>query len=445
MQQGIRDCLSRLGSENLLLTIKKPVDPEFEVPAVMQAAEKKGKALLFEDVKRPGFRLANNVFGTRKAAAAFWGTKREQVVLEWMNRVKKPVQPIEVQSSPVKEIMQKGDRVNLEDLPIVTHCGKDAGPYITAGMVVAKDPDTGIRNVSVNRMQLKGKNKLGIRMMPPQHLGLIHEKSEKRGRNLEIAVAIGNHPFDILAAVSSPRYGEDEFTIAGALRKEPLELIKCETVDLEVPAAAEIVLEGEVLAGVREAEGPFGDFMQYYVPVMENHVFMVKAITYRADAVYQTIQAGSLEDTQYLALSREAVVYEAASHAADVLAVSLVPTILGCAVSINKRSEKDPRNVIEAAFGAYSWLKYCVVVDHDVDVFDIKDIWWAINTRSRPDKLLLLKEKNDGFPRDPFHIHQSKLGIDATAPLDQWGEFERKTVPEADDINLEDYVSVVDS
>jgi len=227
---------------------------------------------------------------------------------------------------------------------------------------------------------------------------------------------------------------------AEALRKEPLEVVRGETVDLEVPAGAEFVLEGEVLAGVREAEGPFGDFMQYYVPVMENHVLRVKAITHRNEAIYQTIQASSIEDTHLLALSREARVYEAVSKVADIRAVCLVPTILGCTISIRKRFEGEPKNVAAAAFGAYSWLKCCVVVDHDVDVFDMNDVWWAMATRNRPDQGLLLMTHALGFPRDPYNLHRSKLGIDATAPLNQWDEFERKAVPGADDIRLEDYL-----
>jgi len=372
--------------------------------------------------------------------ALLFETTREHVVNEWIYRLKNPIEPRLVSAGPVKEVVKQGSEVNLEELPIVTHCSKDAGPYITAGIVVAKDPDTGIRNVSVNRMQYKGRAKLGIRMMPPQHLGIIHDKCERKGKPLEIAVAIGNHPFDILAAATTVSYGVDEFSISSALRKEPVQLVKCETVDLEVPATAEIILEGEVLAGVREPEGPFGDFMEYYVPVMENHVFKVKAITHRKDAIYQTIQASSPEDTHLLALSREATVYEAVSKVADVRAVCLVPTIMSCMISIMKRFEGEPKNVAAAAFGAYSWLKCCVVVDHDVNVFDVNDVWWAVATRSRPETGLLLIENALGFPRDPFKIHQSKLGIDATAPLNQWEEFERKVVPGLDAIRLDDYL-----
>jgi UbiD family decarboxylase len=439
MHDDLRSCIELLKSADRLITLKKRVDPRFEVPAVMKAAEKAGKAVLLENVSKPGFRIINNILGSREVLALLFETSPANVVNEWIERLKNPIPPELVSAGPVKEVAKKGRKVDLNDLPIVTHCSKDAGPFITAGIVVAKDPDTGIRNVSINRMQLKGRDKLGIRMMPPQHLGLIHEKCEKRGENLQVAVAIGVHPFELMAATTTVAYGVDEFGIAGSLRREPLQVVKCETVDLEVPAAAEIILEGEVLAGVREPEGPFGDFMQYYVPVMDNHVFKVKAMTHRKDPIYQTIQASSVEDTHLLALSREAKIHEAVSKAAEVHAISLAPTILACAISIKKRFEGEPKNVAAAAFGVYSWLKYCVVVDHDVNVFDMNDVWWAMATRSRPDKSLVLIPHALGFPRDPFGIHQSKLGIDATAPLNQWTEFERKTVPGSDLVRLEDY------
>jgi len=422
------------------LTIDREVNPCLEIPALMHAAEKSGNAILFQNPKGSRFPVINNLLGSREFLSLLFETRPERVVNEWLDRSREIIDPEVVSSGPVKEVIKKGEDVDLAELPIVTHCEKDAGPYITAGIVVAKDPETGIRNVSFNRMQFKGKDRLGIRMMPPQHLGLIHQEYENKGKDLEIAVAIGNHPFEMLAAATTDQYGFDEFRLASALRREPLQLVRCETVDLEVPAHAEIILEGRVLANVREREGPFGDFLQYYAPVEQNHVFEVRTITHRKDAVYQTIQASSMEDTHLLALSREAKVYEAVSKFADVRALCLAPTILNCAISLNKRFEGEAKNVAAAAFGAYSWLKYCVVVDHDVDVFNLHDVWWAIATRSSPEKDILLMHNALGFPRDPFGLHQSKLGIDATAPLNQWEEFERKSVPGANDIRLNDYV-----
>lgn len=440
MQEDLRSFLKDLESEGLLLISNREVDPKLEIPAVMRQAEKTGKAIHFKEVKGSPYTLVNNILGSREMLALLFGGRPEGIVNEWITRTQNPVKPLLFDSGPVKEVIKKGAGINLQELPIVTHCSKDAGPYITAGIVIARDPETGIRNVSINRMQFKGKNRLGIRMMPPQHLGRIYEKCEKMEKDLEVAVAIGNHPFELLAAATTVEFGFDEFELSSALRKEPLQLVKCETIDLEVPAFSEIVLEGTVSPGIREEEGPFGDFMQYYVPVMENPVLEVQAMTHRKDPIYQTIQASSLEDVHLLGLSREAKIYDAVSKVADVRALCLAPTILGCTISIKKRHEGEAKNVASAAFGAYSWLKYCIVVDHDVDVFDINDVWWAVNTRSRPDTGLLLIDNALGFPRDPFYIHRSKLGIDATAPLNQWVEFERKVVPGADDIRLDDYL-----
>ncbi|MBW1800204.1 MAG: UbiD family decarboxylase [Deltaproteobacteria bacterium] len=441
MQSDLRSFIRLLGSKNRLLTIDREVDSNLEIPALMQAAERSGMAVRFRNVKGSRFPVINNIIGSREFLALLFETSPERVVNEWLDRRRKVIDPEVVSSGPVKEVIRKGKDVDLAGLPIVTHCAKDAGAYITAGIVVAKDPETGVRNVSFNRMQFKGKDRLGIRMMPPQHLGLIHQRCEKQGKDLEIAVAIGNHPFEMLAAATTDQYGFDEFNLAGALRREPLQLARCETVDLEVPAHAEIILEGRVPANVRESEGPFGDFLQYYAPVEKNHVFEVRAVTHRKDAVYQTIQASSMEDTHLLALSREAKVYEAVSKVADVRGLSLSPTILNCTISIKKRFEGEAKNVAAAAFGAYSWLKCCVVVDHDVNVFSSDDVWWAVATRSSPDKGLLLMHNALGFPRDPFGLHRSKMGIDATAPLNQWDEFERKFVPGARDIRLEDYIA----
>ena len=441
MQEDLRGFIEKLEKADLLQRIPREVDPRFELPAVAKKVERLGKALVFEKVKGSDLPVVTNVFGSRTMLAMIFDTTPEDVVREFMKRSEARIAPVIVGEGPCKEVIKLGDEANIDELPLVTHCEKDAGPYVTAGIIVAKDPETGRRNVSTNRMMYKGPHTLACRMMPPQHLGIIQGKAEAKGMPLEIAVCVGNHPLENLVAATTLAYGDDEFALAGALRRHPLELVKCETVDLEVPATSEVVLEGEILANVREPEGPFGDLMQYYVPIMDNHVFRLKAITHRKDPWWQTIQASSLEDVHLLALSREAKLMRAVEQSgAKVKAVSLVPTIMSAAISIEKQFEGEPKNVAAAAFGAYSWLKYCVVVDHDVDVFDINDVWWAMATRSDVGKGLLQIEGALGFPRDLFQIHQSKLGIDATAPLNQWQEFERKRVPGTDTLNLQDYL-----
>lgn len=441
MQDDLRSFLGQLEQHGLLARVTKEVDPRFELTGVAQKAEKLGRALLFENVRGYGVPVACNVFSTRRMLGLVFDSAPEDAVRVFAQRMETRIPPTVVPEGPVKEVVRIGEDASMDEWPLVTHCSKDAGPYITAGTIVARDPETGIRNVSVNRMMYKGAHSLACRMMPPQHLGQIQAKAEAMKEPLEIAVVIGNHPIETLVASTSVNFGDDEYGIAGALRQRPLEVVKCETVDLEVPATAEIVLEGEVLPGVREPEGPFGDFMQYYVPIMDNHVFRLKAITHRKDPIWQSIQAGSQEDIQLQALSREAQVLRAVlATGAKVKAVSLMPMNLNCIISIEKQFEGEPKNVMAAAFGVYRWLKYCVVVDHDVDAFDLDDVWWAMATRSNAGKGLMPVSEAMGFPRDLFHIHQSKLGIDATAPLNQWEEFERKRVPGVENINLNDYL-----
>ena len=440
MQKDLRTFISELKTANKLLEFQKEVDPKFEFSLVRKAAENSGKGLLFKKIKGSQFPIITNLFGSRELLAILFKTTPEKVVEEYATRMQKPIEPNVEPSGPVKEVVKKGSEVNLEEFPIVTHSPKDTGPYITSTVVVAKDPDTGIRNVSVNRLQLKGKNRLGFRMLPTNDLALIQKKLEEQGKEMEVAVAIGNHPFEFLAAAAKVPIGFDEFMLSGALRQEPLRLVKCETVDLEIPATAEIVLEGKVPPGIREPEAPFGDFQQAYFPQVQSHILEVQAISHRKEPIFQTIQASSPEDVHVLALSREAIIYEAVSKVADVQAISLVPMIFGCAISIRKKFDGEPKNVAAAAFGCYSWLKYCVIVDHDVDVFNISDVWWAMTARSRPDTNTFIIPNALGFSRDPCNIHQSKIAIDATVPSNRWQNFERIAFPGYEAIKLEDYL-----
>ena len=311
---------------------------------------------------------------------------------------------------------------------------------MTAGLVVAKDPETGIRNVSFNRMMLAGAAETGIRMMPPQHLGVIQAKAEAFGRDLPVAVAIGLHPVDALAGATSLPAGEDELALAGGLRGEPVRTARGVTVDVDVPADAEIVLEGLVRAGVREPEGPFGDFLQFYVAEMPNHRLHVTAITHRRDPIFQTMVAGSPEDVNLLGLSREALVAAAVeATGAELVDMRLGPTILGCVLAVRQRYPGEATNAALAALGAYGWLKYCIVVDHDVDVHDMDDVWWAVSARSSPERALRVIAGAPAFPRDPHGVHGSRAIIDATIPFGEWAAFERKRPPGGDRLRLEDF------
>jgi 2,5-furandicarboxylate decarboxylase 1 len=426
-----------------LLRLTQPVDPETEAAALLIELERRGKVGLFEHILGREGRLTGNLLGRRELLAAALGVDLDDVVPTYQARLacRVPVQRF-AGPPPVQQVVLSGNDADLRKLAIIVHATRDAGAYITAGIVLARDPATGRRNVSINRMQLKDARRAGIRMMPPQQLGTLQANAEASGARLPIAVAIGNHPLDLVAAATTLPLGEDELELAGALHGASfLVAPSISEPSLEVPALAELVLEGYVEPGVREPEGPFGDFMQYYVPLMDNHVFRLTAITHRRDPILQAIHAGSLEDVNLLGISREAQVLSAVqATGAGVRAVRLLPTILGCAISIEQRYVGEAKAVGLAALGAYRWLKYVVVVDHDVDVNRVDDVWWAVHTRSNPADAISIVNRSGGFPRDPFGIHQSKAVIDATIPPGEWNEFERKRAPNQDRLRLEDFI-----
>jgi 2,5-furandicarboxylate decarboxylase 1 len=440
MQPDLRAFLDVLDRHDRLVRLSRTVHPHTELGALVIEAERRGQAVLFESVEGSAMRVVANVVGDRTMLALALGVEPGEAVPAFLERSRRRIPPALAGKAPAQDIVLTGDEVDVRRLPLVVLSEHDAAPYSTAGLVIAKDPDTGIRNVSFNRMMLRSRDEFGIRMMAPQHLGQIYDRAAARGRALPVAVAIGNHPAELVAGATTIAYGDDELALAGALRGEPLEIARGVTVDVEVPARAEIVLEGEILRGVLEPEGPFGDFMQFYIPVMPNHVMRVTAVTHRRDPIFQTMHAGQAEDTTLLAISREAQLYEAiAAAGVDVREVSLTPTILGGAIAIRKRFEGEPKQVMAAAFGRYRWLKVCVVVDDDVDVFDTRDVAWAVATRARLASGLLHVPDGPGLPRDPHGMHAGKLGIDATIPLGTWAEHARKRAPSLGRVRLDEF------
>jgi UbiD family decarboxylase len=440
--QDLRSFLDLAAARGHLVRLRQPVDAHTQAGALLYELARHDKVGVFERIVGRDGRLVGNLMGRRDLLAFAMGVPPGDFAQTFAERLQQRIPPQLIEGpAPVHEVVLEGDAADLTRLPLIVHATRDAGAYITAGIVIAHDPRTGRRNVSINRMQLKGARKMGIRMMPPQQLGIIQSHAEADAQPLPIAVALGNFPLDLLAAATTLPFGDDELELAGALRGEPVPMTRGVSVDLDVPACAELVLEGYVEPGVREAEGPFGDFLQFYVPVMENHVFRLTAVTHRTDPILQAIHAGSKEDVNLLGISREAQVMAAAVETgARVRGVRLLPTILGCAIAIEQKYQGEARNVGMAALGTYRWLKYCIVVDHDVNVDDLDDVWWAVTTRSNPADAITVIDRSGGFPRDPFGVHNSKALIDATIPLGEWTEFERKVAPGADTVRLQDFL-----
>ncbi|MCQ2553374.1 MAG: UbiD family decarboxylase [Clostridia bacterium] len=414
-----------------------------EIPTLMKQAEKDGKMLLVENVQGYKYRFINNIFGKRDFMAGILGCEIRDVMKVFSERSNNFIKPVMVEDGPVQELVFKGEDVDILQFPFIVHKQKDAGRYITAGMVIAKDPETGCRNLSFARMQLKGKNKTGLRMSPTQDLEAYYKKAVALNQPLEIAVVIGAHPMILAAAACGPARDVDELDIAGGFLGKPIELVKCKTVDIEVPADAELVLEGKIMPGELEPEGPFGDFMEFYIPVFPNNIFHIDCITMRPDPIIQGISAGSIDDVTLLGTTREAQLYAALkSINIDVKAINCMLTgnYLSAAIAIHKQYELECKNALMMAFATFKFLKNCYIVDEDVDVFNPSDIFWAMSTRMRPETGIMTVPNSMGFGRDTYGIHTCKMGIDATAPFNHWDEFERVQIPDPNEDRHYDFV-----
>ena len=431
--RSFRELLEWLDRRGELARVTRSVDAAHELVAVLRKTQQgPDVGLLFERVKGSALPVATNIMSRRTTLAAALGVAAEKILPELAAREAKSLAPEEVRSAPVHEVVLTGPDV-ARDVPQVIHSERDAGAYVSAGIFLARHPDTGVYNASWNRAQLAGADRMRVRMMPPQHLGQYQAVAEARGQPLPAAVVIGAPPALMLAAASKIPYEADELGVAGAWQGAPLRVAAAKTVPLLVPADAEMVIEGEVLPKVREEEGPFGEFMDAYVEAGPNHVFRASAITRRRDAIYHVILAGGSEDLALLSLMLQTEIWKAVSPHARVRDVGCPGQILGCVVAIEKTADSEAKAAMRAALEAHRWMKFVVVVDADVNPHDAEEVMWAIHTRFSPDSGVLRVEGAAGFPRpDVAGLHTGKLGLDATYPVAMKPKFQRRRFPKID-------------
>jgi 2,5-furandicarboxylate decarboxylase 1 len=423
--------------------VNREVDPRYELTAVIRRMQKgPNNALVFSRVRGTDLTVATNLFGFRHTVAAALGVHEAELLRTLVSRETKQVPVKRVKTGPVQEETLTKDIDVCRQIPQIVFSERDAGPYITAGVLLARHPETGAYNASWNRVQIVGGTKLRVRMMPPQHLGRYHAEAESRNQPLPCAIVIGAPPALMLSAASKVPYEVDELEVAGAWQGSPLEMAPCKTIPLEVPAHAEMVIEGEVLPEVREEEGPFGEFTDSYVPAMRNHVMRVTAITRRNDALYHAILAGGTEDLNLVGVPVQTEVYKkVAPYVPRIKDIATPGYVFGCVVSIYKENEDQPKNAVLAALAAYSWIKVAVVVDDDVNPFDAADVLWAIQTRCTPETGVYVIPRIPSYTREDIRdVHRGKVGFDATAPMAKKEIFARRRFPGEDQVRLEDYL-----
>lgn len=422
-----------------VVTIEEPVSADFEIAAVVKGFEARNNpVILFRNVEGSPFPVAVNLVGSReRIAAAINAPGLEQFYDTWNRRMQAPHKPRMVGSGPVKEVVWRGEEVDLTRFPIHQYFSQDAGRYITNALMVVKDPETGVRNLSFSRAQLVDRNTLRNSMHSRGHQWMIYTKAEGRNRNLEVAVVIGAHPvLQLAAATRFLPLGYDEYDLAGALQEGPLDLVRCETIDLEVPAGAEIVLEGEILANVRQDEGPFGEYTGYASGRSTRNVLKVKAVTHRKDAYYQDLIGGnSYEHLLLMGVPKQALVFQRVRQVLPGVKQMCWPISgvnLLCFMQLSNPVDDGLPNLAGTLLlGLDSYVKVVVVVDEDINIYDEREVFWAISTRFDPSASMNVLKNVFCNRLDPSATDEGTVGkliIDATKK--KGGHYNRLTTPE---------------
>ena len=447
MQENFRQFLDRLRQGGDLIDLRQPVDIRHIATLVDQAET----ALYFHDVIGYDMPVVSGLIRTRERSMMALGCETYREIEDKLTQaLSHPIPPKYVKTSSAREVVVAGDEVDLYKLPIPMSSIFDGGPMITAGVVIARDPDLGI-NSGIYRFIVKEKNLTGIDIVTPNNMRLFAQRAFERKEPLPISISIGTHPIEITGSGYRAPLGVDEMAIAGGLRGEPVELAPCETIDLPYVADAEIVLEAEILpTGWTWPEGRFGEFTRLMGGLHWNPLVRIKAVAMRKDAVYYNLHM-PWENTWLAAPTRYAAIRQAL-RTAGVQVKDINVTLGGCAfwhavISI-KKQPGEAKNALLAALSVMD-LKHVVVVDDDIDVFDPSEVEWAIATRVQGDKDVMVVSNARAKPLDPSLPQGygvvptgAKVGIDATIPEGIPREYyERITYAYADRAKIGDYIN----
>ncbi|HEY0220089.1 MAG TPA: UbiD family decarboxylase [Afipia sp.] len=417
----LRSWLRKLSATDRLAVARSGVSLIDQLAAIGKRLEHTS-AVLFPSPKGHSIPVVSNIFTDRSWVAESIGVRPDELLTRFQDAVRNRLPWVEVKSAPVQEVAHTSIDL-LKLLPIPKHNELDSGPYITAALLISRNPKTGVQNVSIHRCQVSGPDRIGVLILP-RHTRHYFDMAEQAGQALEIALVIGVHPACILASQAIAAVDEDEMEIAGALLGHPIDMVKCRTNEVRVPAHAEIVIEGRILPRVREPEGPFGEFPQYYGPRANREVIQVDAITHRARPIYHTITGGGMEHLVLGEIPREATLLEHLQRSfpsvRDVRLTRGGTCRYHLAVKMDKVNNGEPKNIIMGAFAGHYDLKQVVVVDMDVDIDDPNEIEWAIATRFQADRDLLVVAGALGSKLDPTTDNgiSAKMGLDATKPAE---------------------------
>ena len=436
----LRDWLDHLAARGRLATMRPGLGLRHEIAGVAKRLDGQ-QATLFP---RPGghaIPVISGLVSDRGWMAEAMGVPPFQLLQRFQHAAANPLPWREVDDAPVQAVIH--DKPNLEtQLPVPTHNELDSGAYISAGLLISRNPATGVQNVAIHRLQISGPDRMGVLLLPRHTLAYL-QLAEEAGHDLEVAVVVGVDPLTLLSSQAIAPLDTDELEIAGALHGVPLPVVKCRTNGVRVPAEAEIVIEGRILRQAREPEGPFGEFPQYYGERANRHVLQVDAITHRVDPLFHTIVGGGLEHLLLGGIPREATLLSHLQRSfpsvQDVhLARGGVCRYHLC-VQMRQRSEGEAKNVILGAFGGHYDIKQVIVVDSDVNIHDPNEVEWAVATRFQADRDLIVVTGAQGSKLDPSTRDGvgTKMGLDATVPFGAPpGKFQRISIPGEHELDL---------
>ncbi len=437
--------IKELERHGQLKRIDALLDPHLEIAEITDRVSKNnGPALLFTNPQGSKFPVLTNAFGSYERMHLALEVENLDTVGESVHEfleVEKPdsmikklkmipklrrvanIFPREVTKAPCQEKVLLGEEVDLTQLPVLTTWPQDAGPFITLPLVITKNPETGTRNMGMYRMQIFDRRTTGMHWHRHKGGAYHYHLAEKKGQRLDVAVALGPDPVVTYAATAPLPDEIDEFLFAGFLRKMPVDLVKCKTVDLEVPANSQFVLEGYVDPGERRREGPFGDHTGYYSLADDYPVFHVTCVTHREDAIYPATLVGPppMEDC-YMGKATERIFLPLIKKQLPEIVDMNLP-LEGvfhnfCFVSIDKRYPGQTRKVMYALWGMGQMMftKIIVLVDKNVNVQNTSEVWWRVGNNVDPRRdVVILEGPLDALDHaSPTAFYGGKMGIDAT-------------------------------
>lgn len=436
--RDLQACIKILEEKGRLLRVKTEVDLDYELSGVAKKYEGK-EVLLFEKVRGYDFPVFIGLMWSRENLGYIFNQPQDKLAFyvgdafnKWRATAKDPnVAPKIVENAKAQEV--RIDPVDLYQLPTPTLALEDGGKYLANSVVIAKDPDTGVRNCSIHRFMITGPNRMTMLLDRGRHLRDYYERAEAKGQPLEITISNGVDPSVGLAAVSpggAAPIDMDELGIASVMLGGPLELCKSLTVAPEGVADAQFIIEGEMLPHIRETEAPFGEVAGYYGEQADRWVVNVKAITRRKNPIIHTILSGK-EVFNYVGLTAEAAIFKTITAQMAGIQNVHMSHCSGFYTAVVQMDPKAPgfgKQAIMATFAAFPPLQVVTVVNSDVNIYDQDDVQWAVATRFDPDNDLVIVRKSYGHELNPMVTPEglvTKIGFDCTCPIPTPARFKR--------------------